>query len=295
MKRLIAVILTFVVVLVFSGCQNIREFESNDTTESNSLTNIFDTAETDSSTEVETSRTAESPMEEAVLKAAINISDSDEVVCRALENHIDENYLDEIDAYMEAIKLLKDAQDEIKKFSIDSSKSQLIRANELLIANYETTVYTLRDMITNGYTNENVENYNTLMNSAININQCLYEYSQAFANLYNIRSFDISSGDGVEGLEDNWWKFNFIGFAELMPSDIESYDKTNLYTRWAFQFNENYEGTEEFDNELQNLRKNDELTPEYNEKWCDFMRKYIFNQKIDKLIDDIYERDNSSI
>ena len=272
MKKLLLIILSLTIIIV-SGCQK-------------SLTPEQHREETSTMTEDEKKK-----IHLNVLQAVIDISDANETVTKALEAHIEEDLDAEVEYYYDAIAVLEQAQEKVNKIST-TEDNQLCNTLKLLIAEYKQTAIVTEECIED-FNAENIDRYYTLMNLSVGTHFNLILYSQAFANLYAIRYFDsLPEADAKKDLKDYWDNFNFIEEDELLPKNIDQFDKKELYIRWARQFSEDFEETEEFSKDLQILREEDELTPESNKKWLDFCRKHIFNTEVDLEIDEIYQNLN---
>ena len=230
---------------------------------------------------------------ENLLQAVIDISDANEIATKALESHLDGDLDAEVEYYLEAIEVLEKAQDEMNEIAT-SDNNQICNTLKLLIAEYQQIVIVTEACIED-YSSENAANYKALMNSSLNTHFSLMLYSQAVANLYALRIYDsLPKEEAKRNIKRYWDYFNFIEEDdEVLPSHLEFIDKNDLYLRWARQFSEELEETEEFNKELQEIRESDRLNPESNEKWLKFCRKYIFNTELDDELDEIYQNLNN--
>ena len=280
MKKAVIIILLSFLIVFFSSLQyNHSESEKRNIDESN----IGVIQQTENGFE-------DRSLERSILQSVKYIEDTEELVCEALEFHLDEKYPDEIQSYIRVIRLLEKAQREIDTFTIGQSSSQLYSTIQLLIRDYKHTVTVIRDIIVNGMTANNADQYHVLMNSAIIMDSNLRNYSKSFAYLYYIQKYDEFTDEDVEeSLGQHWNEFHFVGTDELMPEDADSFDNKELYYRWARSFKEDFEQTGEFEKALDKLRSSDSMTPEYNEKWFNFMRQYLFNTEEDDLANIIYQ------
>jgi len=141
-----------------------------------------------------------------------------------------------------------------------------------LILNYQETIQLLQK---SNLSNDEKQNLLTLLDEGTHIQRFLMEIVQSFSNLYSIRFYDQLPDDKAKKvLKEKWDSFRFEDLE--CPETIE---KQELYLIWAKQFaKENFEPTEQFMKDLDELRMNDDLaSKEYNQKWLDFIEKYMID------------------
>lgn len=177
------------------------------------------------------------------------------------------NYKGARNDFYEAKKSIESAKERIKETI--SSPNVIEESIDKVLENYDVILQLLEK-------NEpSDEVLLKILNENLYIEYFLLQAVQSFSNLYSIREFDqLSDEEAKEKLKEVWWRFRFEDDIEC-PKVIE---KQELYLIWAKQFAQNQDivETDEFKNELDQLRANDNLaSKDYNKMWADFLKKFI--------------------
>jgi len=103
----------------------------------------------------------------------------------------------------------------------------------------------------------------------------LFGFIQSIIDLNAVREFDCyTDEEAKENLQEFWWQF------QLNMECPETIEKQEIFILWAEKHADKFTVTEAFLEELNSLRKDDDMTSrEYNKRWADFVYKFVFSDK----------------
>lgn len=247
MKKLTAIILTIAIIMSFGSCTRGTQTEKS-----------------------EERLAIEMPLN-LLLVLEKDFGPSNQLVIDALYKLAESNYKDARNDFYEAKSLIESAKERIKETI--SSPNAIEENIDKLLENYDKTIQLLNK-------EEDIDESSEFLNlidEGTFIQMFLMQAVQSLSNLYSIREFDhLPDEESKKMLEESWLSFRFESNIEC-PETIE---KQELYLIWARQFAQKQDviETSEFINELEVLRKNDDLaSKDCNQKWADFLTKFIID------------------
>lgn len=197
-------------------------------------------------------------------ETTLYLSNAGRAVIASLKGEDEKTIMSHFEDALELVKTVKERIDD----SI-SSPNFISKGLEKLEESYEKSIVLLSRFPE--LSEEEKDEFKNLIEEGISNHMFLLKAFYASSNLYQIRNFDQLPDDEAQStLKDNWYTF---GFNDSIKCP-ESIDEQELYLIWAKQHFEGFD-EDEFLERLSSLREDDDLCPECNKKWTDFIENFI--------------------